>query len=206
MRRRKEKHGGAPVWQPMASEEESPPRDLRLLVTRAGARDESSFERLYDLIAPVVYGLSLRILENESSAEENVVDVFSRIWEGRVPWGSSEGPPLVEITAFTRVCALERLRAGVNVPSMSAVPATPPGRPVSRAPQECTEARAAIEAVPAELREPLEMAYFRGLTAEEIGERLLLSPRVVQTRIGLGMIRFRAALGPVLERRPSDGE
>ncbi|MCA1582305.1 MAG: sigma-70 family RNA polymerase sigma factor [Acidobacteria bacterium] len=181
--------------------------DLSRLIQQAAQRDEGSFEQLYEILSPIVFGLCLRILGNTSAAEDTVVEVFSEIRRQPPRFDSASGPPLLWITTLTRTRALERRRAAGNV-----VPMTPPLGSLAPTPgipnagaceAESSRARAALEGLPTDLRRVLEMAYFEGLTLDEIAQRSTLSPETIRLRIRVGIGQFREALGPVVrEDRP----
>ncbi|MEP6767721.1 MAG: sigma-70 family RNA polymerase sigma factor [Acidobacteriota bacterium] len=181
--------------------------ELSRLMLLIAQHDEGSFTRLYEIVSPVVFGLSLRILGNTSAAEDTVVDVFSEIWHQPARFDPDQTSPLMWITTLTRTRALERRRSAGNVIPMTAAPGSlsPPEIPDREPwePPESVGARAALEGLPLDLRRVLEMAYFDGLASEEIAQRLTLSPETIRLRIRLGMSQFREALGPVFrEERP----
>ncbi len=188
--------------------------DLMLLMKRASQKDAESFGRLYDILAPTVLGLSLRILGNLAAAEETVVDVFSRIWGQTSELESGMASPLIWITTLTRARALERRRDGGNVVPMAVVfdPFESAGSSSAGSSTEASwitdescRARAALKSLPSDFRRVIEMAYFEGLSPEEISQRLLLSPETVRARIRMGMNRFREGLGPPCPEGGLDG-
>jgi RNA polymerase sigma-70 factor (ECF subfamily) len=56
---------------------------------------------------------------------------------------------------------------------------------------------AALAALPAEQREAVELAYFRGLTHTEIARMLEIPMGTVKTRLRLAMGKLRTALAPI---------
>ncbi|MDQ6893505.1 MAG: sigma-70 family RNA polymerase sigma factor [Acidobacteriota bacterium] len=180
------------------------------MIQRAALRDESSLASLYDAASPVVYGLSLRILGNALAAEDTVVEVYSGIWDGRFRFDPSNGSPLLWIIAITRGCALERLRAAGNVIPINGLVEPPRSESApllheTWLSQESARARKALEVLPPEVRKALELAYFEGLTAEEIAPRLLASAETVRTRIRQGMAQLREGFGLDLRMRNPRG-
>jgi RNA polymerase sigma factor (sigma-70 family) len=62
-------------------------------------------------------------------------------------------------------------------------------------PEERKAVRAALEGLPAEQREVIELMYFGGLSQSTISERLGLPLGTVKSRTLLGMRRLRGAIG-----------
>ena len=60
--------------------------------------------------------------------------------------------------------------------------------------------RGAIGELPADQREVLELAYFDGLTHQEISERTATPLGTVKTRIRLGMMKLRERMRPYWTR------
>ena len=80
------------------------------LVNRLLQRDVSAFEDLYDRHSRIVYTLVLRILQQASTAEEVVQDVFLHLWRNAAQYDGSRGPFLPWLLTLARNRALDRLR------------------------------------------------------------------------------------------------
>jgi RNA polymerase sigma-70 factor (ECF subfamily) len=61
-------------------------------------------------------------------------------------------------------------------------------------PEERKAVRSALDGLPAEQRQVIELMYYRGLSQSRIAERLQLPLGTVKSRTLLGMRRLRAAL------------
>jgi len=70
--------------------------------------------------------------------------------------------------------------------------------------EEARRVRQALDDLPNEQRQVIELAYFAGLTQVEIAQRLELPAGTVKSRMRLGMQKLRVALEPP-NRRPTPG-
>jgi RNA polymerase sigma-70 factor (ECF subfamily) len=179
--------------------------EQRSLERRLKAGDERALEELYDLLAPWVLGLALRILHDEDEAEEVVGDVFVQIWRHIDQHDARRGPLVPWILWIARNRALDVLRRrrrwwrkgerwgqaqaveGADVgPSASAPPheAAVPGWPLHR------EVHAALAALPDEQRRVVLLSYFEGLSHREIARRLNQPLGTVKTRLRMAHQRL----------------
>jgi RNA polymerase sigma-70 factor, ECF subfamily len=155
---------------------------------------------LYDSCGGPVYRLALRLCRSSQEAEDLTHDVFLRFWQ-QDRYDPSRGPVLAYLLLLTRSMALNRISQRKNRWelmqrwSQQLFPAAVP------TPQEHAEAdelarrvRQALEAIPANQRQVLEMAYYEGLSQSAIGELLKLPLGTVKTRARQGLIRLRALL------------
>ena len=155
---------------------------------------------LYDAYGGPVHRLALRLCRSEQEAEDLSHDVFLRYWK-QDRYEPARGPVLAYLLMLTRSMAINRLNQRRNrwqlVQRWSAqlFPA-----PV-RGPEESLEAedlsrrvRAALETIPANQRQVLELAYYEGLSQAAIGDRLNLPLGTVKTRSRQGLIRLRDLL------------
>ena len=187
----------------------STPESDRALVSRIERRDADALAALYDRYAARVNGLASRILGDTGDAEEIVQEVFLYAWRSAASYDGARGTVLAWLLVAARSRAIDRLRAR-----------RPGGRertrPLDDAPEpasaEDVEAgvegrrweaicRAAVAELPAEQREALELAYFGGLTQQEIAAKTATPLGTIKTRVRLGLMKLRERIRPY----PSEG-
>ncbi|MEA2451274.1 MAG: hypothetical protein QOG63_3206 [Thermoleophilaceae bacterium] len=172
------------------------------------AGDARSFERLYDEHSVAVYRTALRVLANPTQAQDVVQDVFLRLWRHPDRFDASRGslPNYLRLMAHTRaldvwreaqVAARARERLKVHV-------LRDEGR-VEERPAAAVELRGdsrvvltQLRRLPAVQRQAIVLAYWGGLTAEEIAERCGLPVGTVKSRLRLGLIKMRQRCEPQL--------
>lgn len=179
------------------------------LVTAVAAGDRDAFATLYDLYAPRVYGMALRVLGRDADAEAVVSDVFLSLWKDPKGFDPSRGPFRTYVLLLARSRSIDRLRAGATRAERTEAAATEalPGmtrrqhsdRPdallVER--ENKDQIRSAVGRLDAKQRTPLEMAYFQGLTHAEIAEQLGEPLGTIKTRIRTALQTLRSALRSV---------
>jgi RNA polymerase sigma-70 factor (ECF subfamily) len=180
------------------------PEDEALLA-RVAAGDSGALETLYDRYARVVYSTALRILGTAELAEEVVQEAFWRVWRRSGTFQSGRGQVSSWILGIAHNLAIDELRRQRARPSQVY---DEEDRPVLRdmedsridvvgAALEEEQRRlisAALEQIPSEQREAIELAYFGGLSQSEIAARLHNPLGTVKTRIRLGLQKLRDIL------------
>ena len=168
--------------------------------------DPAVFGRAYDEHARAVYTAANRILGNAAQAQDVVQDVFLRLWRRPRTFDARRGEfgPYVRMMARSRALDLwresqaagrasDRLRAAVA----QAGPRDEPARPSAQAErrEQGETVRAAVRRLPDAQREAVVMAYWGGLTADEIACRIEVPLGTAKSRIRLGLERLRAETG-----------
>jgi RNA polymerase sigma-70 factor (ECF subfamily) len=169
------------------------------LVDHIAHGDESAFANLYDATCRMVHGVATRILGNEADAEEVTLDVYNQVWRTARTFQSSRGTVTAWLLTLSRTRSLDKLRSRAsrqrNTESMSdrfdapASIASPEEQ--SAASQQRKLLLSALDRLPAEQRQALEMAYFDGLSHSELADRLGEPLGTVKTRIRLGMMKLK---------------
>jgi RNA polymerase sigma-70 factor (ECF subfamily) len=178
--------------------------DDAAIVARVASGDAAALGSLYDAHARSVYSLALRILGNESDAEDLVQEVFAEAWRRSRSYDASRGPVIAWLVTMTRSRAIDRVRARRARPDLRDAddardvrdfPSTQAG-PADQvlADEDARRVRTALAALPLLQRLAIELAYYEGLTQSEIADRLEEPLGTVKTRIRLGLIKLREAL------------
>lgn len=182
--------------------------DEALMVAITVSRDEVAFALLYDRYVDLVYSASLRVLSDSQLAEDTTQDVFVRLWNRPETFIAERGKFLSWLMSVARNRAIDELRARgrrrqreggpLGEPAEAATPlfATACEDPPRSAEihEEQALVRRALTCLPADQQRALELAYFRGMTQQEIALALHEPLGTVKTRIRLGMQKLRRAL------------
>lgn len=156
---------------------------------------------LYDRHAPRLLGLSRRILGENGEAEEVLQEVFLFAWRAASSFDASRGSVLTWLLIATRSRSLDRLRARKSTWRLAtkSLEQDWPARPHDVEASVCgrqweVNCRAALRDLPALQRRTLELAYFEGLTQQEIADRTATPVGTVKTRVRLGLMKLRDSL------------
>ena len=133
-------------------------------VSRIARGEHDALGFLYDETNRLVYGFAFRILRDPADAEEVTLDVYTQIWRNASSFDPCRGSVLAWLMMLTRSRAIDRLRssstrnrheqpidsyeksAGLSNPAFG----------LERA------VRIALNSLPPEQREAIELAYFSG--------------------------------------------
>ena len=178
------------------------------LVARMRDRDEAALGALYDRWSGRVRAVALRIVRDVAEAEDVVEDVFWQAWRQADRFDASRGGVGTWLVTLSRSRSLDRLRAlkreGTTL-SLDDPDGQVPHDALSTgdidpfAVAEHGERTRRLATALAELnpqqREALELAYWGGLSQTEIAERTQTPLGTIKTRMRLGLIKLRDALG-----------
>jgi RNA polymerase sigma-70 factor (ECF subfamily) len=175
---------------------------LENLVSAIAAGSSAALEQLYDQTSGLVNALAMRVVGNREDAEEIVLDVYTRVWKNAARFDSTRGNAVAWLILMTRSQAIDRLRQRASrlrrAESMDdhAEIASAELSPEQKAlwHGERRVIKAALDSLPAEQRQALNLAFYEGLTHAELAERLQLPLGTVKTRIQLGLKRMRKFL------------
>lgn len=177
------------------------------LMDRLGSRDLAAFEALYDRYGDLVYSVCLRVVGDTYIAEDVTQDVFVRIWRRPEQFDLRRGKFVTWLLSVARNRSIDHRRSQSRrmrheaLPSIDEEEDVLPSEDARDDPalqtvlaDECAAVRQALEVLPPEQKLAIQLAYFGGLTQQEIANKLGQPLGTVKTRIRLGMQKMRGAL------------
>lgn len=167
--------------------------DDATLMAGLSSGDEGALAAIYDRHAPRALAVARRVLPDADDAQDVVQEVFVALWREPSRYDAGRGGLAAWLARWTHNRAIDRRRsaaarerAAERAGESQARFAQAPGRPDSGL-------AGAIDQLPPEQREPLELAYYEGLTQSEIAERLGAPLGTVKSRLRLALDRLRVA-------------
>ncbi len=175
-------------------------------------RDLDAFQVLYKRYGDLVYSATLRIVRDMHLAQDMVQEIFLRLWRKPESYVANRGRFSTWLTSVARNRAVDEVRSRSRryrhetaSPEQQERELAAPDEEDPALTAELAEQRRlillALSDVPAEQRQVIELAYFGGLTQQEIAERLGQPLGTVKTRIRLGMQKLRVSLTPELKAK-----
>ncbi len=173
----------------------------REVLQRVASGELNALEMLYDRYRTMAYSIALRITSDSSLAEDVVQDAFLGAWRNAGRYAESRASVktwLLAIVHHRAVDAVRRRRPTVDLPEREDVlPAQltlPDIWPEVAGRLDQDAVQGALQALSDVQREAIELAYFGGLTQQEIAARTNTPLGTVKSRIRLGLLAMRRAL------------
>jgi RNA polymerase sigma-70 factor, ECF subfamily len=166
------------------------------LLARIAIGDRPAFETLYHRYARTVFGLAVRRLGDRDRAEEAVQETFAAVWRSARSYRADRGPGAPWLYAVARNAIVDRFRTRGE--PVAEVPDTPSSdaRPDEAAETEWVAWRVhrALEELPTNERQVLELAYWSGLSQSEVASFLGIPLGTVKTRTRSALSRLSGVL------------
>jgi RNA polymerase sigma-70 factor (ECF subfamily) len=175
-------------------------QDLMPLVHEGDAR---AFEVVFDRHADAAFSLAYRMCGRRGQAEDVVQEAFLSLWRSGARYDRSRGSVRSWILGVVRNRTIdlfrrEAVRAGRDTNAEGAVERMPAADDVAGDAERRADARqvrTALEELPADQRQVIELAYFGGFTHSQIAQMLELPAGTVKGRMRLGLTKLRLSLG-----------
>ncbi|MEQ1777829.1 MAG: sigma-70 family RNA polymerase sigma factor [Nitrosomonas sp.] len=167
---------------------------LQSYVLAIGQHDEQALESLYESTLSRVYGLALRITRNKQAAEEVTEDVYWQVWRTARCFNAQRGTVMAWLLIIARSRALDYLRQEdaaeiCEAPELLILEPICVGDPQDLliATQRKTQLNQALLQLDPIQRQLIALAFFRGLTHEEITAYTGIALGTVKSHIRRGL-------------------
>lgn len=166
--------------------------------------NQGAFKNLYDATSPQLYALLLRILRSPDNAQDVLQDAYVKIWQKADSYAPERGAPLTWLLSIARYTALDRLRKKrpeVTLPNDPDLEARLLEDYKGQNPADENEELQTLGAVQTCLntlqpnqRNSVLLAYYEGLTHDELSVRLGAPLGTVKSWVRRGLTRLRECL------------
>lgn len=195
----------APDATPAAAVRGEPVDEARLLecMARIVERDDRALAALYDTLLPRVYGLVLRIVRRPAWAEEAAEECFFQVWRQAVRFDPARGGALPWVLSIARSRAIDLLRREMRFQhdslddddALGQADLVPGADELLDSARDHAALHRALMELNARSRQMVALAFFRGLSHEEIADQTALPLGTVKSQIRRAMLALRDRLG-----------
>ena len=173
----------------------------RSALARMASGDLHALEEIYDRYRAIAYAVAYRITTDAGLAEDVVQEAFLGAWRNGDRYAEARGSVktwLLAIVHHRAIDAVRRRRPTSSLPEPEFAPpaalTAPDIWPEIQGRMDGDEVRRALAMLPEAQREAIELAYFGGLTQQEIAVRTDTPLGTVKGRMRLGLAALRRAL------------
>ncbi len=175
---------------------------MQTWIIAVAEHDEQALAQLYEATLSRVYGLALRITRNPQAAEEVSEDVYWQVWREAPRFDSQRGNVIAWLLMIARSRALDYLRKAdsallCEAPELLLIDkSADDGDPqdLLSATQENLLLNQALQQLDPIQRQLIAMAFFRGLTHEEITAFTGMALGTVKSHIRRALRQLRDVL------------
>jgi len=177
-----------------------------LLMTRVIRGEQSALEVLIARHSKLLATVIFRIIQNQSEAEDVLMDVFCEAWSKASHYSTSKGKVLGWLVTMARCRAIDRLRKRESYVRATdrfevEVKHNPQAWVSGRDPDGASERadirsfiRSRLLKLPPFQREAIELAFFKGMSHREISLQTGIPIGTIKTRIELGLRKLSILL------------
>jgi RNA polymerase sigma-70 factor, ECF subfamily len=171
------------------------------LLHRVAEGDRPAFAELYKATSAKLYGIIVRILIRRDLADEILQDVYLKIWQMADDYDSAKGSPITWMAAIARNRAIDEVRRVTPV-SIEDAPETlqlksyePDAFSTLQSKQDMQRLLICIEALGAERREMVLLAYFDGASRDALAAKFAKPVATIKTWLHRSIAQLKDCVG-----------
>ncbi|MFJ3099528.1 ECF RNA polymerase sigma factor SigK [Streptomyces hydrogenans] len=176
--------------------------DLTDVMRQVAHGDKQAFSALYDALAPLVFGIVLKVVRDRAQSEEVAQEVMIDLWRQAARYEPTAGSVTTWAATIAHRRAVDRVRSAQAATDRELAQAAREHTTAFDEVAEQVETRLESEQVRRCLRgltelqrQAVTLAYYQGLTYREVAEALRTPLPTIKTRMRDGLIRLRDCMG-----------
>ncbi len=161
----------------------------------AASGDVTALEKLYDRHASLIHSVLMQKLGDAAESQDIVHDVFLKLHTRSAQYNPALGKPVAWLLTIARNAAIDKLRKRsshqryLNKQSQEAEMSMPAHAGPHR--DELELLHRCVSILPDPQRDTLQLAYFSGLTQQEIADKIMQPLGSVKAWIRRGLMKLR---------------
>jgi RNA polymerase sigma-70 factor, ECF subfamily len=178
--------------------------EITRLLNAMALGDTDAFNQLHVRFRSLVYAVALQVLHSHEDAEDITQEIFSQLWNKSNLYSEHKGRLSSWLTTLTKNRSIDRIRSrerrsklnnGFEKETlMEKGWRAPMPDDMANLSELGSQARTAVQTLSEEQREAILLAYFDGLTQQEISARIGTPLGTVKARIRRGLCRLRGLI------------
>ncbi|MFE5620573.1 ECF RNA polymerase sigma factor SigK [Streptomyces virginiae] len=176
--------------------------DLTETMQKVAHGDKQAFSVLYDALAPMVFGIVVKVVRDRAQSEEVAQEVMIDLWRQAARYRPDAGSVTTWAATIAHRRAVDRVRSAQAAADREHAQAAREHTTAFDEVAEQVETRLDSEQVRRCLRgltelqrQAVTLAYYQGLTYREVAEALRTPLPTIKTRMRDGLIRLRDCMG-----------
>jgi RNA polymerase sigma-70 factor (ECF subfamily) len=187
--------------------------DLADLLARTALRDRAAFRQLYEQTVRCLLAITVRLLRDQSWAEEVLQEAYVSIWNSAGNYSAAKAQPMTWLMTIARNRALDALRSTTSERETMVRPVVidDDGDGEARLPDHADESagpleslvqrvdqarlRGCLQGLDAPQRQAIALAFYDGLSHSELAEHMRQPLGTVKAWVRRGLDRLQRCLG-----------
>lgn len=167
-----------------------------LIGLRSGSKD--AFSELYDRFSGSLYGVCLKVVDDEAQAQDILQESFVKIWKKVNAFDENKGRLFTWMLNLTRNTAIDALRknkrkATHKIQTLDYDVNIEKGHQTELK-VDAIGMKEVVDKLPSDQKEVIDYLYFKGYTQKETSDELNLPLGTVKSRIRIAVRNLREAL------------
>lgn len=172
-------------------------QEVSELLRATACSDRAAFTRLYQIAAPKLFGIALRICQDRAVAEDALQEAFVEIWRKAQRFDPVRGSALGWVSVIARNRAIDLVRRhgrGSDTADLDHAVMVPEAAQTVEHHEDYLSLLACLSELDERSRDAVLRAYYLGETRENLAQRFAVPTNTVKTWLRRGLASLKGCL------------